>query len=101
MTEYQDMKLTDRYVGTQIDKPLGHSFSRRKPHPHLADERCVKLGSMPEDGATDGIKLDELDPAVKRKVRERREAIDAVHSAVPSTATPIERFMRLWDDTSA
>jgi hypothetical protein len=95
MNEYQEMKFVDRHVGAG---GLVHTSYTCEPTvaTRVADERCEKVGEMPEDGTVDGKKLDELEPDVKRRVRERREAIDARHSSVKLAANYLTRFKRLW-----
>lgn len=100
MTEYQEMKLVDRHVGMN---GLVHKSYTAEPTAatRVVDETCEKIGELPVDGSLDGVKVDELDPETQRKVRERREAIDARHSAVKPAHTVEERMERLWGEDKA
>lgn len=84
----RETKLFDRYVG--VARSLSGGSSR------LMSPDCVKLGSLPEDGAVDGVKVDELRPEVREKVRARAAAMDEMHNAVKLTSDYLTRFKRLW-----
>jgi hypothetical protein len=97
MNQYQDMKLTDRYVRTDGGRPVPpHSPIPKHASKRIMDERCEKVGEMPEDGSSDGVSIDNITPEAVAKRAARKEAISARHSSVKLAADYLQRFKRLW-----